>query len=113
MEKTIARHTSLHQPKGGVVMGKRTFAVIVVLVASLWAHTPADAAFNELRATYYSDYFVTEIGWEHSWCDDSYDSDGAQAGTYVLNERWSCATGNYSKRCYYVVNGNPSEIPCP
>lgn len=94
-------------------MRKRILAALVVLLVSSWGLTPADAAFSELKTTYYSDYFVTAIGGEHSFCDDSYYSWGAQQGAYVLNERWSCSTGAYSKRCYQVVNGDATQIPCP
>ena len=95
-------------------MRKRIFGLLVVLVVSVWAYAPANAwPFFQFHTTYYSDYFATEIGWEHSWCDLSYDSGGAQAGEYVLNERWSCSTGAYAKRCYHVVNGDSTEIACP
>src|SRR5687768_5288636 len=89
-----------------------SLALLLSLAPALPAECPP---FTARHNTYYSDFFVTAVGSESFWCDETYSTWGTLAGPYLEFTWERCCEGfpQSGRRCYVDNNGTWMLINCP
>jgi hypothetical protein len=101
-----------------MIRSAKLFRIVVLMLAVVavsGSSAPRAEAFvyAERLFTYYSDYFVTQVGWSNHYCTGVYFIDGNRSTNYRMLDQTICTTGANNVWCSEKVNGVWEVIPCP
>lgn len=88
-------------------------ARIAVLSLLLVAATNASPCQPEKFIDYYSDYFVTLVGWSWCGCQGQTAQGGQQSGAYRRVMTVGCLHGQENETCHQWNGSSWVLIPCP
>jgi hypothetical protein len=97
------------------LLKKTTRAAIplfLLFVAAAVSPYPGTPGFD-IVGTYYSDYFTTQVGEYHDYCDGTYESEGTLDGQTFEWTKTNCNFGGVVTRCYQKIDGVWTQVTCP
>lgn len=87
--------------------------VVTLFLALLLVAAAAYPCQPEKSIDYYSDYFVTLVGWSWCGCQGQMAQSGQQSGAYRRVTTVGCLSGIETEKCYQWNGSGWTEIPCP